>query len=98
MIIAKETSRNTLTVRLDGRLDTITSPDLEQALTDLAGSPIWCWISQASATSPAPGCACCWLSTQKKMGGKGDMVGAMWTLWLWKCWRCPVLMDILTIE
>ena len=37
MTIAKETSGNTLTVRLDGRLDTITSPDLEQALSDLAG-------------------------------------------------------------
>ena len=37
MNIAKETSGNTLTVTLEGRLDTITAPDLEQALSDLEG-------------------------------------------------------------
>ena len=37
MNIAKETSGNTLTVTLEGRLDTITAPDLEQSLSDLEG-------------------------------------------------------------
>ena len=37
MNIAKETSGNRLTVTLEGRLDTITAPDLEQSLSDLEG-------------------------------------------------------------
>ena len=37
MTIEKAQSNGTLTVTLTGRLDTITSPDLEQALSDLVG-------------------------------------------------------------
>lgn len=36
MTIQKTLSGDTLTVALDGRLDTLTSPDLEKALNDLS--------------------------------------------------------------
>ncbi len=36
MTIQKTLSGDTLTVALDGRLDTLTSPDLERALNDLS--------------------------------------------------------------
>jgi len=73
MTIAKETSGNTLTVKLDGRLDTITSPDLEQALNDLTGVTHLALDFSGISYISSAGLRVL-LALQKKMGRQGDMV------------------------
>ena len=97
MTIAKETSGNTLTVRLAGRLDTITSPDLEQALSDLAGVAHlvldFAGISYISSAGLRV-----LLALQKNMGRQGDMVVRHVDPMVMEVLEMSGFVDILTIE
>ena len=97
MTITKETNAKTLTVKLDGRLDTITSPDLEQELTDLSGVEHLVldfakitYISSAGLRVP--------LALQKRMGKQGDMVVRHVDKMVMEVLEMSGFVDILTIE
>ena len=97
MTIAKQTSGDTLTVTLDGRLDTITSPDLEQTLTDLAGvKHLVLDFSKISYISSAG--LRVLLALQKRMGVQGDMVVRHVDKMVMEVLEMSGFVDILTIE
>ena len=97
MTIAKQTTGDTLTVALDGRLDTITSPDLEQALTDLAGvKHLVLDFSKISYISSAG--LRVLLALQKRMGVQGDMVVRHVDKMVMEVLEMSGFVDILTIE
>lgn len=97
MTITKETSPKTLTVKLDGRLDTITSPDLEQALTDLAGvEHLVLDFGKISYISSAG--LRVLLALQKRMGKQGDMVVRHVDKMVMEVLEMSGFVDILTIE
>lgn len=73
MTIHKNLSGDTLSVALDGRLDTITSPDLEKALKDLADvKHLVIDFAKISYISSAG--LRVLLSLQKRMSSNKDMV------------------------
>ena len=80
MTIVKETSGNTLSVKLEGRLDTITSPDLEQALSDLSGVAHLVLNLRKSPISPAPGSVCFW-HCKRRWAVRGIWWCGMWIKW-----------------
>ena len=97
MNIAKETSGNTLTVTLEGRLDTITAPDLEQALSDLEGIKHLVlnfadvgYISSAGLRVL--------LALQKRMAKQGDMRLTQVDQLVMEVLEMSGFVDILTIE
>ena len=97
MTIEKAQSNGTLTVTLTGRLDTITSPDLEQALTDLAGvSHLVLDFSQISYISSAG--LRVLLALQKRMSKQGDMVVRHVDKMVMEVLEMSGFADILTIE
>ncbi len=97
MTIAKQTTGDTLTVVLDGRLDTITSPDLEQALTDLAGvKHLVLDFTKISYISSAG--LRVLLALQKRMGVQGDMVVRHVDKMVMEVLEMSGFVDILTIE
>ena len=97
MTIEKAQSNGTLTVTLTGRLDTITSPDLEQALTDLAGiSHLVLDFSQISYISSAG--LRVLLALQKRMSKQGDMVVLHVDKMVMEVLEMSGFADILTIE
>ncbi|MEA4927693.1 MAG: STAS domain-containing protein [Candidatus Limiplasma sp.] len=97
MTIAKQTSGDTLTVTLDGRLDTITSPDLEQALADLAGvKHLVLDFSKITYISSAG--LRVLLALQKRMGVQGDMVVRHVDKMVMEVLEMSGFVDILTIE
>ena len=97
MTIAKQTTGDTLTVVLDGRLDTITSPDLEQALADLAGvKHLVLDFSKITYISSAG--LRVLLALQKRMGVQGDMVVRHVDKMVMEVLEMSGFVDILTIE
>ncbi len=97
MTIAKQTAGDTLIVTLDGRLDTITSPDLEQALADLAGvKHLVLDFSKISYISSAG--LRVLLALQKRMGMQGDMVVRHVDKMVMEVLEMSGFVDILTIE
>ena len=97
MNIAKETSGNTLTVTLEGRLDTITAPDLEQALSNLEGIKHLVlnfadvgYISSAGLRVL--------LALQKRMAKQGDMKLTQVDQLVMEVLEMSGFVDILTIE
>lgn len=97
MTIEKELSGKTLTVRLDGRLDTITSPDLEQALADLAGvEHLTLDFSKITYISSAG--LRVLLALQKRMSRQGDMVVRHVDKMVMEVLEMSGFVDILTIE
>lgn len=97
MTIAKQTTGDTLTVALDGRLDTITSPDLEQALTDLAGvRHLVLEFTKITYISSAG--LRVLLALQKRMGVQGDMVVRHVDKMVMEVLEMSGFVDILTIE
>lgn len=97
MTITKETSPKTLTVKLDGRLDTITSPDLEQALTDLAGVEHLVLDFEKISYISSAGLRVL-LALQKRMGKQGDMVVRHVDKMVMEVLEMSGFVDILTIE
>lgn len=97
MTIAKETSAKTLTVKLDGRLDTITSPDLEQALTDLSGVEHLVLDFEKISYISSAGLRVL-LALQKRMGKQGDMVVRHVDKMVMEVLEMSGFVDILTIE
>ena len=97
MTIAKETSAKTLTVILDGRLDTITSPDLEQALTDLSGVEHLVLDFEKISYISSAGLRVL-LALQKRMGKQGDMVVRHVDKMVMEVLEMSGFVDILTIE
>jgi len=73
MKIQKTLTGDTLTVLLEGRLDTLTAPDLEKALNDLADvTHLVIDFAEISYISSAG--LRVLLSLQKRMSGEKDMV------------------------
>ena len=97
MTIATETSGKTLTVKLDGRLDTITSPDLEQALSDLTGvTHLVLDFTKITYISSAG--LRVLLALQKRMGKQGDMIVRHVDKMVMEVLEMSGFVDILTIE
>ncbi|HNW86920.1 MAG TPA: STAS domain-containing protein [Candidatus Limiplasma sp.] len=97
MTIATETSGKTLTVKLDGRLDTITSPDLEQALSDLTGvAHLVLDFTKITYISSAG--LRVLLALQKRMGKQGDMIVRHVDKMVMEVLEMSGFVDILTIE
>ncbi|NLI20163.1 MAG: STAS domain-containing protein [Clostridiales bacterium] len=97
MTIEQEHSGKTLTVRLDGRLDTITSPDLEQALADLTGvEHLALDFSKITYISSAG--LRVLLALQKRMSRQGDMVVRHVDKMVMEVLEMSGFVDILTIE
>lgn len=97
MTIAKETSGNTLNVKLDGRLDTITSPDLEQALSDLTGVTHLTLDFEKITYISSAGLRVL-LALQKRMSKQGDMVVRHVDKMVMEVLEMSGFVDILTIE
>ena len=97
MTITKETSGKTLTVKLDGRLDTITSPDLEQALSDLAGVAHLVLDFEKITYISSAGLRVL-LALQKRMSKQGDMVVQHVDKMVMEVLEMSGFVDILTIE
>jgi anti-sigma B factor antagonist len=97
MTIAKEQTGSTLTVTLDGRLDTITSPDLEQSLTDLTGiTHLVLDFTKINYVSSAG--LRVLLALQKTMARQGDMVVRNVDQMVMEVLEMSGFVDILTIE
>ena len=59
MNITKKTENNVLTIALEGRLDTVTAPELENEIRSSAeGVSRLSWISRSLPTSQARGSEC----------------------------------------
>lgn len=97
MTIVKETNGNTLTVKLDGRLDTITAPDLEQELTDLTGVKHLILDFEKIVYISSAGLRVL-LALQKRMGVQGDMVVRHVDKMVMEVLEMSGFVDILTIE
>ena len=97
MTITKETNGKTLTVKLDGRLDTITSPDLEQALNDLAGVAHLVLDFEKITYISSAGLRVL-LALQKRMSKQGDMVVKHVDKMVMEVLEMSGFVDILTIE
>ena len=97
MTIDKALTGSTLTVTLDGRLDTITSPDLEQSLSDLTGvSHLALDFAKISCVSSAG--LRVLLALQKRMAKQGDMVVRHVDKMVMEVLEMSGFVDILTIE
>ena len=97
MTIHKAQTGSALTVTLDGRLDTITSPDLEQALTDLTGiTHLTLDFTKITYVSSA-GLRVI-LATQKQMNHQGSMVVANVSDTIMNIFEMTGFTDILTIQ
>ena len=97
MTIAKETSGNTLTVTLEGRLDTITAPDLEQALSDLDGIKHLVLQFAGVGYISSAGLRVL-LALQKRMTKQGDMKLTHVDQLVMEVLEMSGFVDILTIE
>lgn len=97
MTIDKALTGSTLTVTLDGRLDTITSPDLEQSLSDLTGvAHLVLDFAKISYVSSAG--LRVLLALQKRMAKQGDMVVRHVDKMVMEVLEMSGFVDILTIE
>ena len=97
MTITKNSSADTLTVLLEGRLDTITSPDLEQALADLTGVTHLVLDFEKITYISSAGLRVL-LALQKRMGLHGDMVVRHVDSMVMEILEMSGFVDILTIE
>lgn len=97
MTILKETKGDSLTVRLDGRLDTITAPDLEQELQDLSGVKHLV-LDFAKVVYISSAGLRVLLALQKRMGKQGDMVVRHVDQMVMEVLEMSGFVDILTIE
>lgn len=97
MTINKAQTGPALTVTLDGRLDTITSPDLEQALTDLTGVT-HLTLDFAKITYVSSAGLRVLLGLQKRMAKQGDMVVRNVDKMVMEVLEMSGFVDILTIE
>lgn len=97
MTIVKEAAAGTLTVKLDGRLDTITSPDLEQSLSDLTGVKHLVLDFEKIGYISSAGLRVL-LALQKRMGIQGDMVVRHVDKMVMEVLEMSGFVDILTIE
>ena len=97
MTITKETSGNTLTVTLEGRLDTITAPDLEQALSDLDGIKHLVLQFAGVGYISSAGLRVL-LALQKRMTKQGDMKLTHVDQLVMEVLEMSGFVDILTIE
>ena len=97
MNIAKETNGNTLTVTLEGRLDTITAPDLEQALSDLVGIKHLVLQFAGVGYISSAGLRVL-LALQKRMAKQGDMKLTHVDQLVMEVLEMSGFVDILTIE
>lgn len=97
MEIIKELNGNDLNVKLQGRLDTTTAPDLEKDLGDLAGvSNLTFDFSQLEYVSSAG--LRVLLSTQKIMNKQGKMAIKNVNDSIMEVFEITGFVDILTIE
>ena len=97
MTIEKVQNGATLTVTLDGRLDTITSPDLEQSLSDLTGvTHLVLDFAKISYVSSAG--LRVLLALQKQMSKQGDLVVRNVDHMVMEVLEMSGFVDILTIE
>ena len=97
MTIAKESNNGALTLTLEGRLDTITAPELEQATTDLNGvKHLILDFDQISYISSAG--LRVLLALQKRMVYQGDMVVRKVQPMVMEVLDMSGFVDILTIE
>ena len=97
MTIQKTTTGDTLTVTLEGRLDTITSPDLEQSLADLAKVKHLV-LDFSNITYISSAGLRVLLALQKRMGVQGDMVVRHVDRMVMEVLEMSGFVDILTIE
>lgn len=97
MTIDKALTGSTLTVTLDGRLDTITSPDLEQSLSDLTGVAHLA-LDFAKITYVSSAGLRVLLALQKRMAKQGDMVVRHVDKMVMEVLEMSGFVDILTIE
>ena len=97
MTINKLQTGATLTVTLDGRLDTITSPDLELSLANLAGvTHLVLDFGKINYVSSAG--LRVLLALQKTMAKQGDMVVRNMDKMVMEVLEMSGFVDILTIE
>ena len=96
--ITKNAENNTLTIALDGRLDTITAPQLEEELQkSLDGiSALILDLEKLEYISSAG--LHVFLSTQKKMNGQGEMKVVRPGETVMEIFEVTGFSDILTIE
>ena len=97
MMIDKAQTGSTLTVKLDGRLDTITSPDLEQSLADLTGVTHLALDFEKITYVSSAGLRVL-LGLQKRMAKQGDMVVRNVDKMVMEVLEMSGFVDILTIE
>lgn len=97
MTFEKVQTGSALTVILDGRLDTITSPDLEQALSDLDGVT-QLTLDFAKITYVSSAGLRVLLALQKRMARQGGMVVRNVDKMVMEVLEMSGFVDILTIE
>ena len=88
MTIQKQLEGKTLTVTLEGRLDTITAPDLEKELTDLTGVEHLVLDFEKIGYISSAGLRVL-LALQKRMSKQGDMC---------LCKVAPMVMEVLEMS
>ena len=97
MTVTKELSNGTLTVTLEGRLDTITAPELEQEMTDLNGVKHLILDFEKISYISSAGLRVL-LALQKRMAYQGDMVVKHVQPMVMEVLDMSGFVDILTIE
>ncbi len=86
MVINTEKTGGTLTVRLAGRLDTVTAPDLEKALETLTDGATLLVFDLKELTYTSSAGLRVFLKAQKRMNAQGKMKLIN---------VCPVVMEVL---
>lgn len=97
MTIEKATNGATLTVTLNGRLDTLTSPDLEQSLSDLTGVSHLILDFAGIRYISSAGLRVL-LGLQKQMARQGDMIVRDVDKMVMEVLEMSGFTDILTIQ
>jgi len=97
MTVTKTLNANQLTVALEGRLDTTTSPELEAQLADLDGVARLVFDFEKLEYISSAGLRIL-LSTQKRMNKQGDMVIKNVAPAIMEVFDITGFSDILTIE
>ncbi len=97
MTVTKQVSDKTLTVLLEGRLDTITAPDLEKELNDLTGVEHLILDFEKLNYISSAGLRVL-LALQKRMSHQGDMLVRKVDPMVMEVLEMSGFVDILTIE
>ncbi len=98
MTITKDKKDNALTVSLEGRLDTLTAPELEEALKESLGGIAFLTFDLAELEYVSSAGLRVLLSAQKIMNAQGKMILRNVSETVMEIFEVTGFSDILTIE